>query len=133
MTTSILTDVKKVLGIDESYTTFDLDVTLHINSVFTTLNQLGIGPDAGFMIEDESATWGSFLGPDPRLNATKSYMYLRVRMLFDPPTTSFLLDAYSKQILELEWRLNLMAESLPATPQLTGFGVSPFGSSPFGV
>jgi hypothetical protein len=108
---SILTTTKKTLGIDESYTIFDQDVILHINSVFSTLNQLGIGPDVGFSIEDASATWVDFLGLDKQLNFVKSYMYLRVRMLFDPPVTSYQLDAYKQQIQEFEWRMNVVRET----------------------
>lgn len=111
MADSILTNTKKILGIDASYTAFDLDIITHINSVFLALNQLGIGPAAGFAIQDTTATWSDFLGTDLRLNAVKTYVYLRVRILFDPPTTSFLLDAYQKQIAELEWRLNVNWEA----------------------
>ena len=110
MATSILTSTKKTLGIDESYTAFDMDIVLHINSVFATLQQLGIGPENGFAIEDETPTWDAFLGTDPRLNNVKSYMYLRVRMLFDPPTLSYLIDAMKEQIKELEWRMNVYRE-----------------------
>lgn len=107
---SILTSTKKVLGIDESYTAFDLDILMHINSVFVTLNQLGVGPANGFAIEDKTTTWDAFLGTDLRLNNVKSYMYLRVRLLFDPPSTSYLIDAMKAQILELEVRMNWYRE-----------------------
>lgn len=110
MSTSILTSVKKILGIDEGYTAFDLDIILHINSVFGTLNQLGIGPENGFEIEDATPTWDAFTGGDLRLNPVKTYVYLRVRLLFDPPTTSYLIDATKEQIKELEWRLNVYRE-----------------------
>lgn len=111
---SILTSTKKILGIDKSYTAFDLDIIIHINSVFSTLNQLGIGPDNGFMIEDEAATWHDFLhDADPRYNSVKTYMFLRVRMLFDPPATSFHIQALNEQVKELEWRLNVLRESAP--------------------
>ena len=107
---SILNSIKKILGIDEAYTAFDPDITIHINSVFATLNQLGIGPTEGFMIEDDEATWDDFLGTDLRLNNVKSYVYLRVRMLFDPPTTGYLIDAMKEQIKEMEWRINAYRE-----------------------
>lgn len=107
---SILTSTKKILGIDASYDVFDVDIITHINSVFSTLNQLGIGPTAGFMIEDDTAEWDAFLENDLRLNAVKTYVYLRVRMLFDPPQTSFHIAAMEKQIQELEWRLNVQRE-----------------------
>lgn len=110
MSESILTSTKKVLGIDESYTAFDVDIIMHINSVFSTLHQLGIGPDNGFMITDATATWDAFLGDDPRLNSIKTYMYLRVRLLFDPPATSFHINALENQIKELEWRLHVVRE-----------------------
>lgn len=109
---SILTDTKKILGLDESYTAFDLDVIVHINSVLATLNQLGIGPATGFMIEDKTTEWEEFLGTDPRLNSVKSYVYLRVRILFDPPATSYAISAMNEQIKEFEWRLNTYRESI---------------------
>lgn len=107
---SILNSTKKALGLDPDYDVFDLDVIMHINTVFGTLNQLGVGPDAGFMIDADSDTWVSFLGTDPRLNQVKTYVYLRVRLLFDPPGTAFLMEASKAQIQELEWRLNVQAE-----------------------
>jgi hypothetical protein len=114
MSDSILDSTKKILGIDPSYTPFDLDIMTHINSVFFTLNQLGIGPAEGFMIEDSSAVWNDFIGgEDFNLNAVKTYVYLRVRLLFDPPTTGYLIDAMKQQIQELEWRLNVHRENSP--------------------
>ncbi len=110
MSDSILTTVKKLVGIDESYDAFDLDIITHINSALSTLDQLGIGPEEGFMIEDDSATWGDFLGDDNRLNSVKSLIGLKVRVVFDPPATSFTLDAFNKQIEELQWRLNVYRE-----------------------
>lgn len=114
MSDSILDSTKKILGIDPSYTPFDLDIMTHINSVFFTLNQLGIGPAEGFMIEDSTAVWNDFVGgEDFNLNAVKTYVYLRVRLLFDPPTTGYLIDAMKQQIQELEWRLNVHRENSP--------------------
>ena len=107
---SILNTVKKTLGIEATYTAFDVDIILHINSVFGTLNQLGIGPEAGFAIEDATATWVDFLVTDTRLNPVKTYIYLRVRLLFDPPTSSYHIDAMKEQIQELEWRLSTYRE-----------------------
>lgn len=113
---SILTSTKKVCGIAEEYTVFDEDFKIHINTVFGTLNQLGLGPLDGFEIEDDSAQWEDYI-LDPRLNGVKTYMYLRVRMLFDPPTTSFLQESMKSQILELEWRLEVQREPvIPASP-----------------
>jgi hypothetical protein len=107
---SILNGTKKILGIEESYTAFDADVLMHINSIFSVLNQLGIGPDNGFAIEDASSTWDDYLDGDLRLNSIKSYVYLRVRILFDPPMTAYLVTAMKEQIQELEWRLNVQRE-----------------------
>jgi hypothetical protein len=112
---SILDSTKKVLGIDPSDTNFDVDVVLFINTAFATLNQLGIGPDNGFSIEDNTATWDAFIGVDPKLNDVKTYVYLRVRLLLDPPTTSYLIEALDKQRLELEWRMNVRREDLSWT------------------
>lgn len=110
MSESILNGTKKILGIEESYTAFDADVLMHINSIFSVLNQLGIGPDNGFAIEDASSTWDDYLDGDLRLNSIKSYVYLRVRILFDPPMTAYLVTAMKEQIQELEWRLNVQRE-----------------------
>lgn len=110
MSNSILTSTKKMLNLADDYDVFDQDVIMHINSVFSTLNQLGVGPVEGFMIEDEEPTWDAFFGSDPRLNHIKTYMYLRVRMLFDPPTTGYHVEAMKEQIKELEWRLNVQRE-----------------------
>jgi hypothetical protein len=110
MNNSILTSTKKNLGISEDYDVFDQDVLTHINSVFSTLNQLGIGPTEGFAIEDAAATWDDFLGSDIRLNSVKTYVYLRVRLLFDPPSTSYHISALKEQITELEWRINAHRE-----------------------
>lgn len=115
MTDSILDSTKKVLNLAADFTPFDQDVILHINSVFSTLTQLGIGPDAGFRIEDNTALWSDFLGGDLRLNNVKSYMYLRVRILFDPPTIGYLVDAMQEQIRELGWRINVQRESVAWT------------------
>ena len=111
MLTSILNSTKKNLGIDSEYTAFDEDIMMHINSVLSTLCQIGIGPEEGFDISDETAVWADFLGTDKRLNSVKTYVYLRVRLLFDPPQTSFLIASLQKQLEEIEWRLNVTRES----------------------
>lgn len=116
---SILNTVKKTLNLPADIDDFDPDIILHINSVFSTLNQLGIGPSDGFQIEDDAVEWDSYLNGDLRLNNVKSYMFLRVRMLFDPPGTSFLLAAFEKQIAELEWRINAQREDEQWTPPQT--------------
>lgn len=110
MEQSILKSVKKTLGLTPSDDSFDEDVILHINSVFSILEQLGIGSDDGFMIEDDESTWDDFLGGDKRLSSVKTYVHLRVRLLFDPPGTSFALDAMKEQIQEIGWRLNVQRE-----------------------
>lgn len=107
---SILNSIKKNIGVAEDYTVFDPTILMHINSVFSTLTQLGVGPSEGFMIEDNTADWPSFIGVDPRLNAVKTYVTLRVRLLFDPPETSFAITAIKEQIQELEWRLNVQSD-----------------------
>lgn len=109
MAQSILTSVKKILGIAESDTSFDVDVLLHINSVLSILDQVGVGPEGGFAIEDAGPTWDDFV-TDKRMNSVKTYVYLRVRLLFDPPNTSFVIESMNKQIAELEWRLNVVRE-----------------------
>src|ERR1700753_3859263 len=111
METSILTSTKKMLGIDADYTAFDLDIITHINSALSTVSQLGIGPTAGLAIEDESKTWSDFItDDDPLYSSVKTYIYLKVRLVFDPPSTSYVLIAMEQQIKELEWRLNVHRE-----------------------
>ena len=107
---SILISIKKMLGIAEEYTPFDIDIILHINSVFMILNQLGIGPSSGFRIEDDSATWSDFTEDKLDVEAVKSYIYLKVRLLFDPPSSSAAMESINRLISELEWRLNVAAE-----------------------
>lgn len=109
---SILDSTKKVLGLDSSYTAFDVDVTMHINSVFATLQQLGVGPAEGFAIADKDTKWAAYLGGDLNLNQVKSYIYLRVRLLFDPPATSYAQEAMARQIKEIEWRLSVYRDGV---------------------
>ena len=103
---SILTSVKKMLGIAEEYTHFDADLIMHINSVFMILAQLGVGPSEGFFIEDDTTTWDEFIQDKKEINSVKSYVGLKVRLLFDPPTASSQIENTNKLINELEWRLN---------------------------
>jgi hypothetical protein len=110
MEESILKSTKKILGLDADYTPFDLDVITHINAAFSILNQLGIGPVDGFTVNDESATWDQYSAPDNQLNLVKTYVYLKVRILFDPPGTSFLLESANNQTKEYEWRLSTLRE-----------------------
>lgn len=106
---SILTSIKKMLGLDEDYTHFDTDIIIHINTIFMTLQQLGVGPPNGFTIRDKEDKWTDFIDTN-QMEAVKTFVYLRVRLLFDPPTNSFLVDAMERQIREIEWRLNVQAE-----------------------
>jgi hypothetical protein len=113
---SILKSTKKILGLPDDYTVFDLDVITHINTAFSTLTQLGVGPSAGFMIEDATPVWADFIGADLQYNAVKSYVFLKVKSLFDPPQTSYLIAAQNEQMRELEWRLNVRREGTSWTP-----------------
>lgn len=107
---SILTSIKKMLGITEEYTHFDEDIIMHINSVFMILQQLGVGPVNGFHIEDETATWFDYLKNVDELHMVKSYIALRVGMLFDPPQSSVVAEAKKQLIAEFEWRLNVAVD-----------------------
>lgn len=107
---SILTSVKKVLGIPSYYDHFDRDILLHLNTVMSILNQLGVGPEKGFIVEDDSTTWSDLFDGDIDTNKmmyVKSYVCLRVRLLFDPPTSSGAIDAMERQMRELEWRITV--------------------------
>ena len=110
MEESILISVKKMLGISEEYKHFDLDLIIHINSVFSILNQLGAGTDETFSITDESAVWGDFLSTDISLNVVKSYMHLKVKLLFDPPLSTAVLESINRMISEFEWRIQVAAD-----------------------
>lgn len=111
MNDSILTSIKKLLGITEEYEHFDQDIIIHINSVFMILNQLGVGSSNGFSITDKTAVWSDFISEGANLESVKSYIYLKVRLLFDPPTTSAVMESMNRMISELEFRLNVSAES----------------------
>ena len=103
---SILTSIKKLLGITEEYEHFDSDLIMHINSAFSILAQLGVGPPEGFMIKDKDAKWVDFIPEDPKLESIKSYVYLKVRLLFDTPLSSAVIESMNRMIGELEWRIN---------------------------
>lgn len=111
MESSILTSIKKLLGIAEEYTHFDADIIMHINSVFSVLTQLGVGPSDGFSIEDDSTIWKDYISNIKTLQMVQSYIHLKVKLMFDPPSSSTVVDAMNKQISEFEWRLNVAAES----------------------
>lgn len=108
---SILLSVKKSLNIPPEETAFDVDLMMHINSAFSELYQLGVGPDEAFMIEDETSTWDEFTNDDGAINMVKSWMYLDVRIMFDPPTAS-ILSAMERKRDEYEWRLNVAGDKL---------------------
>lgn len=107
---SILTSIKKLLGISEEYTHFDQDIIIHINSVFMILTQLGVGPSNGFFIKDKMICWEEYISDPAELQAVKTYMYMKVKLLFDPPTSSAVMEAFNRSISEFEWRLNVEAD-----------------------
>lgn len=106
MSDSILTSIKKLLGIAEEYEFFDADVIMNINMAFMVLYQLGVGPSTTFSIEDKTATWSDFLGDATDLAGVKTYVFLKVKLVFDPPQSSAAMEAIKQNIAELEWRLN---------------------------
>ena len=107
---SILTSVKKMLGIPEDYEQFDMDIIMHINSVFMILTQLGVGPEEGFTISNKSDKWSDFIGEGKLVELIKSYVYLKVRLIFDPPQSSSIIEAMNRQISEFEWRINVAVD-----------------------
>ena len=109
---SILTSVKKLLGITEEYEHFDQDIIVNINSVFSILKQLGVGPPNGFIIKSNTEKWADFMPEYSRLEAVKSYVHLKVKLLFDPPLSTAVMEAMNRMISELEWRMNLAAEEI---------------------
>ena len=110
---SILTSIKKLLGITEEYEQFDDDIIMHINTVFLNLSQIGVGPEEGFSIEGADDSWPDYLPDDHKLfEAVKTYIYLKVRLLFDPPINSAVIESINRNIAEIEWRLNLAAETM---------------------
>ena len=107
---SILTSIKKLLGIAEEYEHFDADLIMHINSVFSILTQLGVGPSEGFSIEDEVAVWTDFIPEKSKIEFVKSYVHLKVKLLFDPPLGSAVIESMNRMISELEWRIQVAAD-----------------------
>lgn len=108
---SILTSIKKQLGIAEDYTHFDMDIIIHINSIFMVLNQMGVGPDEAFTISNSETLWTDFIPADNKnFEAVKSYVFLKVKLIFDPPLSSSVMEAMKSLVSELEWRLNFSAE-----------------------
>lgn len=113
---SILVSTKAALGITPEQHAFDSMVVMHINSVLSTLEQLGVGPAGGLMVTSEAQTWSDLIGADNRLNMAKSYMYMRVRMMYDPPDIGFVITAMKDEIKEMEWRLNVFVDNEVDTP-----------------
>lgn len=109
MSSSILNDVKHMVGLLPEQTAFDIDIIAHINNALSTLTQLGVGPVEGYMITDASNQWNEF-ADDPRLNSVKSYIFLKVKLVFDPPGTGFVLSSMERQIQELEYRINVVVD-----------------------
>lgn len=110
---SILLSTKKSLGLGSSYEAFDPEIIMHINSALFDANQIGIGPAEGFSISGEDEVWADLIGARKDLEALKLYVYLKVKLIFDPPATSFVLEAMNKKLSECEWRLNHQAEPAP--------------------
>lgn len=109
MSSSILDDVKHALGLLPEQTAFDIEIIMHINSAISTLTQLGVGPINGFSVTDNSQQWSDF-ADDARLNAARSYIVLKVRLIFDPPKTGFETAAIERQIQEMEFRINVVVD-----------------------
>lgn len=107
---SILLSIKKLLGILESETHFDTDIIIHINSALTTLKQLGVGPEDGFKVTGTDNKWSEFIPDEKRLDSVKTYIYLKVKLVFDPPLNASLMESFKETIRELEWRLNVAVE-----------------------
>ena len=116
---SILHDVKQIIGQEWDDPTFDLDIMTHINSVFLDLQQIGVGPKEGFAISSADDKWDALLGGDKNLNAVKTYVYIKVRLIFDPPATGPLTTALEKQADRIEWRLMVQVDP-PLNPSLQG-------------
>lgn len=111
MIESILETIKKLLGIDKTYKQFDDDIVVAINSAFMSLNQLGVGPEEGFRIEGSDESWDDYISDTLKLEAVKSYVHLKTKLLFDPPQSGVVMECYNRQISELEWRLNVSVDT----------------------
>ena len=113
MEDSVLNTIKKLLGLDSEYTAFDTDVVVLINAALMILQQYGIVSKEGYAITDATDKWSDFIPSDKMLQGVKEYVYLRVKMVFDPPPNSFVMEAYDRMMNELEWRLKEQMESYP--------------------
>jgi hypothetical protein len=121
---SIFTSIKKLLGGSEEDTNFDTDIIMDINSALMSVNQLGIGPDTGFVITGKNEIWSQLLGDRKDLEGVKTYIFLKVKLMFDPPSSSFVLESINNQITEFEWRLNSQAEKIEVVPVVEEGGVT---------
>lgn len=107
---SILNSIKKVLGIDPSYDVFDVDILMHINSVFADLHQIGAAPNPPIKVMDETTVWDDFIQGKENVDMVQTYVALRVRLLFDPLTSAYGIDSLQKQADKLEWRLSILED-----------------------
>ena len=114
---SILISIKKMLGIEPDMTNFDVEIIIYINSVIMTLNQIGVTPD-GFIILNSDDVWNDMIGERTDIEAIKTFIYLKVRLLFDPPSSSFVLEAMKQLASEMEWRLNVQVENKTYVPEV---------------
>jgi hypothetical protein len=119
MEDSILTTIKGMLGLEVSDTSFDKEIAIYINGAIARLKQLAVGPDAGFSIKSVAETWANYLGNAENIGDIQTYIYLKVRLIFDPPTSSYVVDAIKEQIKELEWCLNADAEGVTSSEPAT--------------
>lgn len=115
---SILVSIKKLLGIADEYTHFDADLTMHINSVLSILTQIGVGPSEGFSIEDDGAVWTDFIPANHKLELVKSYIYMKVKLLFDPPLSSAVIESTNRMTSELEWRIQVAADPVKSKEEV---------------
>lgn len=118
---SILLTIKKMLGMEMDYCAFDTDIIVFINSAMMTLQQLGVGPERGFVVTGLNEMWSDFIPSDTMLEGVKSYIFLCVKMVFDPPTSSFVMESMKAQKEELEWRLREQAEFYPGNDSRKGY------------
>lgn len=110
MQESILLTIKQMLGIPSEYSVFDEELVVYINTVIAALRQLGVGPENGFAITGENESWEDYIGDTSMYENVKAYIYLKVRMMFDPPSSSFVLEAFKNQAAEIEWRIYIQAD-----------------------
>lgn len=115
MQDSILMTIRKLVCGDPYADHFDNDLLVHINACFSILNQLGVGPEDGFVVTDDTQSWSSYIADNRTLNMVKTYVTLKVKKIFDPPLTSSVLEAMDKEISQLEWRLNVAVDPVKPT------------------